>query len=202
MYPSFMRDFPVAKLSDIRLMSIGDTIQISGAVWTGEGKSYLCLFPGEKLEDVEILQMDRGEWEAFIQQTDTMQTEVLSRATDGKLAKIIVRKCERQIDSHTSWKVYARDNFSCRYCGRGAGTPLTVDHLICWEEGGPSTEANLVACCKKCNKTRGNIRYQDWLGHPYYKQVSRGLTPEVRSANERLAETLDGIPLKIHARSR
>ncbi len=94
------------KLSDIDILKIGNTIQLAGAVFVGEGKMLLCLFPedrgaisdiegndctefvakdGERLI-VETLDMDRADWDTFIRQTDLL--EVLTKASDGTLAKV------------------------------------------------------------------------------------------------------------------
>jgi hypothetical protein len=209
---------PTTKFEDIRLLDIGNTIQLVGAMWSGNGQLYLCMFPGNSgnIQDVEgndctgfitdtgedltvsALNMDVAEWEKFIRQTDLLETEVLAQAADGKLAKIILRKSGRSIAQEISWKVYLRDEFRCRYCGAGPGIPLTVDHLVLWEEGGPSIAANLVAADKTCNRKRGNLPYDQWLEHPYYKKVSANLTEEQREANRRLADTLKGIPRMIH----
>jgi 5-methylcytosine-specific restriction endonuclease McrA len=37
---------------------------------------------------------------------------------------------------------------------------------------GASVEDNLITACRKCNKTRGNMLYEDWLNSDYYKKVS------------------------------
>lgn len=209
----------MATFKDLNLLSVGNTIQIAGAIWIGEGKAYLCMFPGEDgvIGDgvsevrpavfmptdgsdslkVEVLSMTTDEWEQFIRQTDIMEAEVLAEGPDG-ITKSIIRKSARQIAQDISWKVYLRDNFKCRYCGRGPGIPLTVDHLVLWEEGGPSTEANLLSACKKCNKTRGNTQYADWLRSPYYRKVSQGLSALVRKDNQDLVPTLDAIPRMLH----
>lgn len=48
-----------------------------------------------------------------------------------------------------------------------------------------------MAACKKCNKTRGNTQYHDWLHHPYYRRrVSKALSEEGRMRNHRLLATL------------
>lgn len=209
------------RLSDIDVLKIGNTIQLAGAVFIGEGKMFICLFPedrgaindiegndctefvakdGERLI-VETLDMDRADWDTFIRQTDLLETEVLTKASDSTLAKVVLRKSQRQIEAGVSWRVLKRDGFACRYCGKD-DVPLTVDHLVCWEEGGPSIENNLVAADKRCNKTRGNLPYSQWLEHPYYKKVSAALTEEQRGANRRLVETLAAIPRMTHVRSR
>lgn len=190
------------EFKDLNLLSIGNTVQMVGAVYAGDGKAFLCLFPGETVEaSIEPLPMDVSEWEKFLRQTDLMETEILTRSKDGTLVKAIVRKSNRQIDQNVSWRVFRRDAYRCRYCGAD-DVPLTVDHLVRWEENGPSTEANLLAACKKCNKVRGNHSYADWLRHPAYRQTSKNLTEAIRKANEALLATLDKIPRVVNQRSR
>ena len=192
------------KLSDIKLSDVGNTIQMVGAVYAGEGHAYVCLFP----EDADaatlhqhILEMDSEDWKTFLRQTDLMETEVLTQASDGTLAKAMIRKSSRTVEQVINWNCFRRDNYTCRYCGNSK-IPLTVDHLVRWEEGGPSIEANMLSSCRKCNKIRGDKSYADWLKHDYYLKVSRGLTPEVRAANEAIVGTLDAIPRKLHIASR
>lgn len=186
---------------DLNLYDIGDTIQMSGALYTGKGKAILVTFPEDHEEvsnlPVHHLKMTSEQWGAFLRQTDLLEVQPVS----GTNEKAILRKSTRQIEQAVSWKVYKRDSYSCRYCGN-ADIPLTVDHLVRWEEGGPSIEANLVAACRKCNKTRGDTSYADWLKHPHYLKVSVRLKPEVRAANEALMGTLAGIPRKKHIGSR
>ena len=190
------------QFDQLNLLSIGNTVQIAGVIYAGEGRSLLCYFPAEQHQlPAEILEMTQEQWIAFLHQTDVMETEVLTKASDGTLAKAILRKSQRQIDTSVQWYVWRRDSYACRYCGAFT-VPLTVDHLVLWEEGGPSTPDNLLASCKKCNKTRGNMQYSEWLRHPRYVSLSQRLAPEVRAANEALVATLDKIPRRLHARSR
>jgi 5-methylcytosine-specific restriction endonuclease McrA len=51
--------------------------------------------------------------------------------------------------------VFARDHFTCQYCGV-VGKELTLDHVIPRRMGGPSTWENLVTCCRKCNTKKGD----------------------------------------------
>jgi len=207
----------MADFNDLDLLKVGNTIQIVGAIWAGDGKMYLCLFPGEHgcvypgdgqsthfmapgdghETVVEELNMTLDEWTQFVRQTDIMEAEVIAEGPEGKPIKAIVRKSARQISQHVSWAVYRRDDYRCRYCGRD-DVPLTVDHLVLWEEGGPNTEDNLVSACKKCNKTRGNTQYADWLGHPYYKKVSQNLPDHVRQENLELVPELADISRMLH----
>lgn len=192
----------MAKLSDINLLSVGNTIGMVGAIYAGEGKTLLVFFPGEKREHpIDDLEMDSEEWKTFLRQTDILETEILTKANDREVTKAIVRKSQRSIDGVLQWKVFKRDFYKCRYCGKD-DLPLTVDHLVLWEEGGPTIEENLVAACKKCNKARGNTQYVEWLQHPHYLRVSKNLSALVRADNEALVSALASISKLVHARSR
>lgn len=51
------------------------------------------------------------------------------------------------------FSVFARDNFTCRYCGRQSDSvELQVDHLIPVCKGGTNDESNLVTACVPCNQ--------------------------------------------------
>jgi hypothetical protein len=190
------------KLKDLNLLSVGNTIQLAGAIWQGEGKTFLCYFPKDAQDlPLEVLEMTLDEWLVFIKQTDLLETEILTKASDGTIAKAIFRKSQRQIDASVQWRVFKRDSYKCRYCGKD-DVALTVDHLILWEEGGPSTPENLVAACKKCNRSRGSMPYAAWLISPYYLEVSKGLSATFRADNQDLVETLARIPRVVHTRSR
>lgn len=214
------------KLADLNLLAIGNTICMAGAVFAGEGKLLLCMFPEERgsvmnsdgtdrmvyfvprsggedgdLLDVHVLDMDQDDWQRFIRQTDVLETEIVKGSSDGTLAKVVVRKSARQIEAGVSWQVFRRDGYACRYCGKD-DVPLTVDHLVLWEDGGPSTPENLVSACRKCNKVRGRTQYENWLAGPVYAKASKGLRPEVLEQNRRLVETLGSIPRTVNRKSR
>ena len=50
--------------------------------------------------------------------------------------------------------VFARDNWTCQYCG--SRTNLTVDHVIPRSKGGSSSWENIVASCAPCNRRKGD----------------------------------------------
>jgi len=192
-------------LNQLNLHDLGHTIQLAGAIYADSEVVYICMLPDEPWEGRQprLLELDQDDWKKVLHQTDLLETEVLTQAKDGTIAKAIIRKSTRQIEQGVSWAVYRRDRFRCRYCGADE-VPLTVDHLIVWEEGGPSIESNLVACCRKCNKARGSMPYEEWLGSPYYKKVSQNLQPNFKRDNERILENnaLSEIPLRHHIKSR
>ena len=192
------------KFKDIKIDRIGNDTTLIGGIWANEDEGYIMYLPefgipkGKTLFAIEATTED---WEKLLLQSDVVETQVLAKMEDGKLYKAVVRKCQRAIDQQVSWNVFRRDGYACRYCGRD-NVPLTVDHLVLWEEGGPSTEENLLAACKKCNKTRGNMQYADWLNHPRYRKVAEALTQEQRQTNLDGAATLSDIDLVITVRKK
>ena len=190
------------KFSEFDLKNVGHEVQLVGGIWAGCGRAFLCYFPeyGAEFKPV-ALEMNGDDWKALLRQSDLVETEVLAKAQDGSIVKAVIRKCERNIEQGVQWAVFRRDGYACRYCGR-SDVPLTVDHLVLWEDGGPSVESNLVAADKRCNKTRGRLSYASWLAHPYYQRVSQALTESQREVNRRLLETLAAIPRMTHVRSR
>jgi hypothetical protein len=192
----------MGSLKDINLLDVGHSIAMVGALYAGKGKVYGVLFPegqgDARQAPVEMLDLTLDDWKEFLNQTDTLPVEAYP---DGSGQKAILRKSNREVDNTVSWAVYRRDKYVCRYCANDK-VPLTVDHLVRWEERGPWIEANLVTACRKCNKTRGDMSYADWLKSEFYRRVSKNLTPEVRAANEAILGTLDKIPRVIKMRSR
>lgn len=50
--------------------------------------------------------------------------------------------------------VLARDGYTCVYCGQDA---TTVDHIVPIKAGGdPISLENMVACCARCNSSKGS----------------------------------------------
>jgi len=203
----------VVPFSDLRLLDIGHEIQLAGAVYAGKGKVFLMMCPDEPLEDQEIvaMEMTQNQWLEVIRQSDLLETEVLAKMPDGKLGKAVLRKSTRQIEQGVSWQVFRRDsqdnvrhpgNPFCCYCSNDS-TPLTVDHLVCWEAGGPSIPENLLSCCRRCNKMRGNTPYEEWiLRDQGYLRVSNNLSEARRQKNRDLVATLDKIQRRVHVVSR
>lgn len=189
------------EFDEFPLDRVGTEVNLTGVVYEDRGSIYVLPLPATAdrgfEKNVHQVLLDREDWEALIRQSDLVETEVLAQGKDGKLYKALVRKCARQISTNVSWAVYRRDGYACRYCGAD-DVPLTVDHLVLWESGGPSTEANLVASCKLCNNIRGNMEYEEWLQSHRYLKLSRALTPAQREANVSLIATLPHIERRYH----
>jgi hypothetical protein len=59
---------------------------------------------------------------------------------------------KKQVSRHKRWRVLARDNFRCVYCGTTAeAKELHIDHLYSQALGGTDDEDNLVTACADCN---------------------------------------------------
>lgn len=189
------------KFSDIDISEIGHTKQFIGCAYAGKDGGYLFLFPGEKKVELEDVEMSSGDCARLLRQTDLMETEVVQRAIDGTTTKAMLRKSNRQISQVVQWNVFRRDGYRCRYCGRN-DVPLTVDHLITWEDSGPSTEDNLFSSCRPCNRARGNVAYEQWLCSSYYQSRSKDLDPTTKASNAAKSADLDKIQRVVHVQSR
>jgi len=51
--------------------------------------------------------------------------------------------------------IFARDNYTCQYCGVQS-RDLTIDHITPKRHGGGLHWENLVACCRRCNTRKGD----------------------------------------------
>lgn len=173
---------------DIKITELGNDYQIAGLLFSGQGRSFVVSLP-HKVDDINEpitqLQLNEEGVLGLLKQLDTLETEIFTRDSSG-ITKQIVRKSQRQIDNIMQWEVFKRDNYTCRYCGR-TGIPMSVDHIILWEEGGPTTADNLLCTCKSCNRDRGRMQYEAWLKSPMYANKSKNLSQEIKNANMAIA---------------
>ena len=180
------------EFKSIPIMEWGNNLTISGILFENKnGNDKLLMLPQKKSEEHEYIEVNDKEWIELNHQLDYNFIE--GTLEDGQ--KVILRKGQRVIDQKISWDVFRRDKYKCRYCGI-SHVPLTIDHLITWECGGPTIKENLVSCCRKCNKTRGNLLLTEWFQTDYYKSVSlKYLTEEEKQKNLNLIPTLSKIEL-------
>ena len=170
------------KFEDVNILDVGNTIQMAGVIWTGHNSkdhspiAFVTEFPhkDEDFSNLKRLPMSLEQWETFIKQTDLLETEIIGEDENGKVVKATWRKSQRAVDAFMNWSVFKRDGYKCRYCGAD-GIPLTVDHIIPYEVGGPTIPANLLTACKPCNKDRGNLPYDKWINSDLYKKKSKNL---------------------------
>ena len=69
-------------------------------------------------------------------------------------------------ESRIRREVFARDNYTCRYCDEPVyiirkivkllDNSATVDHVLPSSKGGTFSKRNLVTCCNRCNNLLGD----------------------------------------------
>jgi 5-methylcytosine-specific restriction endonuclease McrA len=61
-------------------------------------------------------------------------------------------------------RIFARDNYTCFYCGRENFYPLHCDHVIPPARGGEARHpSNLVTACGSCTSSKGALLPEEWL---------------------------------------
>lgn len=61
-------------------------------------------------------------------------------------------------------RIFARDKYSCFYCGREDFYPLHCDHVIPPARGGSKRDpGNLVTACGSCNVSKKAMLLEEWL---------------------------------------
>jgi 5-methylcytosine-specific restriction endonuclease McrA len=87
--------------------------------------------------------------------------------------------------------IFARDHWTCQYCGTGRGTGhtgLTVDHVIPRSKGGTSSWDNIVTCCAPCNRRKGDRLPKQANMHPKNKPAPPAATIFVHVAVPRVPD--------------
>lgn len=63
------------------------------------------------------------------------------------------------ISKKTRFAIFARDGFTCRYCGSQSDkVQLVIDHIMPVCQGGTNDETNLITSCFACNSGKGGDR--------------------------------------------
>ena len=72
---------------------------------------------------------------------------------------IVLRGYDRVPRRHVRYSrlnIFARDNFTCQYCGEAPHrSQLNLDHVIPRSLGGRTTWENVVCSCVECNRRKG-----------------------------------------------
>lgn len=63
------------------------------------------------------------------------------------------RRVRRRIPRRIRDRVFERDGYRCRHCGRA--DYLEIDHVEPWALGGSDEESNLQTLCSRCNRAKG-----------------------------------------------
>ncbi len=73
---------------------------------------------------------------------------------------IIKHSTGRTITPTLRFRVFRRDNFTCKICGKSPmkdEVVLEIDHIIPYSTGGETAEDNLQTLCKECNRGKTNL---------------------------------------------
>lgn len=199
-----VKELEAVEFDSIDIHKFGNNIEISGMLLANGNEVYIIPFTDLDFLQMEniicIDDMDKESWNKLLFQLDHLEVIVRARDEDGKLQKIVLRKSQRQIDTVIQWNVFRRDFYTCQYCGRN-DVPLTIDHIIRWENMGQTHEDNLISACRKCNKTRGNMEFENWLECDYYlKGTNKNSTRD--RINRHHFEDAKNLPLRKFERSR
>lgn len=69
----------------------------------------------------------------------------------------------KSISKRKRFSVFARDGFTCRYCGRQpSDVILHLDHIIPVSKGGTNDPENLVTSCADCNLGKAATRIEQY----------------------------------------
>ena len=93
--------------------------------------------------------LEQGEWALHAETLTLPRPAVIRLKTYVRIPRDAHR---RKI---TRRAVFARDRWTCQYCGQERGN-LTVDHVIPRSKGGGSGWENIVTCCAPCNRRKGD----------------------------------------------
>lgn len=80
----------------------------------------------------------------------------------GQGSKWITPKRRRQIYDRDGWKCVWCKECLCQIPGCTNHGPATLDHITPRSEGGSNESTNLITCCMKCNRLRGNTYWHDF----------------------------------------
>lgn len=93
--------------------------------------------------------------------------EVLSDMEAAYSAKLIrIRSIDERRPPPEEWvfirhRVFERDDYTCRYCGKRGGE-LECDHVIPICQNGTNNDSNLVTSCRSCNREKGGRTVNQW----------------------------------------
>jgi hypothetical protein len=95
--------------------------------------------------------------------SDETSDHTVSVPDNSETALKISRKSEdsREVRPALRIKVFTRDHFRCKFCGRSPATHLNVtlhaDHIVAFVNGGKTILDNLQTLCNECNLGKGKM---------------------------------------------
>ena len=76
--------------------------------------------------------------------------------------ELIAREKRKPIPHELKHKIFVRDGYRCRECGKSnKETSLEIDHIFPLSKGGTTTEDNLWVLCRDCNQAKRDTVWKD-----------------------------------------
>jgi 5-methylcytosine-specific restriction endonuclease McrA len=76
-------------------------------------------------------------------------------------------------------RIFVRDGWLCVYCGqKRPKRRLVIDHKMPVALGGTDDDGNLVTSCRKCNRAKGTMTYDEYRLHIDPSYVPSWVTEE------------------------
>jgi 5-methylcytosine-specific restriction endonuclease McrA len=101
-------------------------------------------------------------WQGKVEIISVYDREVHAVSISFKLPSVIrllrYVRIKRRFDyvPFSRANIYARDRYTCQYCGSEFPTgELTFDHIVPVAQGGRKDWENIVTCCIACNRKKG-----------------------------------------------
>ena len=101
-----------------------------------------------------IVLVDRGKAEVIEHNGALLRSPSRTYQQPSVIRLVYLIKRPRPVAKLTRREIFARDNYTCQYCGAKT-KDLTLDHVIPRHRGGRHTWENLVSACKVCNHRKG-----------------------------------------------
>ncbi|MFC6646985.1 HNH endonuclease [Granulicella cerasi] len=96
------------------------------------------------------------------QQGSLLHSHRLQMQMPSVIRLLEYRRIPHQTRALSRKNILLRDRNTCQYCQVvQTSAELTLDHVLPRSRGGLSTWENLVACCKDCNRRKGNTLLHD-----------------------------------------
>ena len=120
--------------------------------------------------DVDFLPLRIDHWQSVIADSFLGRLEVVEYSRDRTIKGVsrdyplpaVVRvlrrfRRDKQAIKFSRLNIYARDAFTCQYCGEQLPSEeLTFDHVTPRSRGGRTTWENIVTCCVPCNAQKAD----------------------------------------------
>ena len=127
---------------------------------TNVKRAFLMLYIGAaKAVNVNYETFDFESWSEIATMKNEDCIKTVSKVIKIPRVIIVVRydKVPSKEVKFNRYNIFKRDRSQCQYCGLPfARQELTIDHVVPRSLGGRTIWSNVVCCCIKCNRQKGN----------------------------------------------